>query len=421
MTQLVNSPDQSKVSNKPYQKKLPTKATAKKSTKIAIKLANRGFKLIPCSLKTKVPCINWKTHPGCGFDEINQRLETSPDILWAIRCDKFSAYDFDCYSPSYGTEAKKLFYYFEKNCKIKQKTLNDGWHFLVRDELDNTPATDGVDRRGKDGIIFLYDDFLPDNLWSQIHDIDDFLSLIPYLKDVLPTHLLTNTQKKGKQVANGVWKQGHRNNSLNGEAFIGRTTGENERIVRAVIKASKSGLDDDEIIKVVASQNRGFVIHDSPKPNSALPHGLKDKTEKTTKTTESYDNILEYKKMDKLREPDAFIEGILLNNSFNSGTGPTKSGKSLTFLDLILGYARDKKVNIGIISTENDFETMLMHQIRVKDAEDYAKVFNPKIITRFDDKASIVEMIDEFLKRIETIIDSHKLKSLLVDPITSIF
>ena len=398
MTQLDESlPKKSK----PYQKKLPTKTTAKKSTKIAIKLANRGFKLIPCSLKNKVPCINWKTHPGFGFDEINQYLEINPDTFWAIRCDKFGAYDFDCYSPTYGTDAKKLFSYFEKNCKIKQKTLNGGWHFLVRDKLDNTPATDGVDRRGKDGIIFLYDDFLPDKIWSQIHDIDDFLSLIPYLKNILPTHLLTNTQKKGNKLANGAWKEGQRNNNLNKEAYLGRTTGENERIVKAITKAAKSGLSDDEIIKVVASQHRGFLIQDSPVDIDTKPKKTAE-VQKKTPGSETF-KVYEFKRTDNLVKPPTFVDRLLLHNTLNYVTGPQKIGKTTALFDLgSEGLEKIPGATGLIISIENPVFEKLQRQIHVRELWDTLRVVDKKI-ARFEpsEKPNYYQRIDWFIQRIE--------------------
>ena len=130
----------------------------------------------------------------------------------------------------------------------------------------------------------------------------------------------------------------------------------------------------------------------------------------------NFDNILEYKERMKLKDVIALIDGLILDNAFNSLTGPTKSGKSRAILDIIFQYARKHKVQVGIISTENDFECMLMHQIRVKAVEDYVKVVNPKIITTFKDGAKTAEMINEFLYRIKTVVKRHQFKILLIDP-----
>ena len=93
------------------------------------------------------------------------------------------------------------------------------------------------------------------------------------VKEIKSEHkLITTTNKKNEP----IWPEGKRNNILFKETSLGRRKGDNEKIVKDIIKGFKSGLSEDEIIKTVIKHNRGFAMYDdsieaSKKPDNVVP------------------------------------------------------------------------------------------------------------------------------------------------------
>ena len=69
-----------------------------------------------------------------------------------------------------------------------------------------------------------------------------------------------------------------------------------------------------------------------------------------------------------------------------------------------------------IISTENDDEFMLNHQVEAKEAHDFIHLINTKIITKFDEEDRVYQKIRKIIDRLDYQLETHKYKAVIIDP-----
>ena len=144
-----------------------------------------------------------------------------------------------------------------------------------------------------------------------------------------------------------------------------------------------------------------------------------DLVEEEIKSFEAYS----VKPTKELKSPIQFVEGLLLDCFYNQVGGPTKVGKSLALYEMVINKMRNINMRrskffkkVLIISTENDDEFMLNHQVEAKEAHDFIHLINTKIITKFDEEDRVYQKIRKIIDRLDYQLETHKYKAVIIDP-----
>ena len=159
MTQLVNQHQSTGNKSQKPKTRIPDKVDFNESTMTAIWFAQRGFRVFPCRPNKSPYVKNWKT-ANFTVAQIHLWMKEHPNTFWGISCDQgFSVFDFDTHKPSFkaSKESQEFLDRCKDKCTIRQRTLNNGYHFFVRDVLKNKiNLLPGVDQKGPGGYIILY-------------------------------------------------------------------------------------------------------------------------------------------------------------------------------------------------------------------------------------------------------------------------
>ena len=362
------------------------------SKNIAIILSNLGFIVHPCgwdkiNKNFKKPMIkgwNDKDFEGYSQDQIENHCKENPKTIWAIRGGQgFWTADFDIYKD--GFDKNHPLYLKCRKAKVKQKTPRGGLHVPIRGDYRNSTSeiSTGIDTKGKGGFICLYGMLFDTR--AGVNDKEDFLSLLPTTEEVF---------------------EGQRNNNLNTNNFIANKNNDKIASIQTIISGYEQGLSVEEIAKTVES-------------SGGIPNGKA----KPEVLSEKFKELCKPLKFEKGRGEYAieFIEGMLLDYDLNGLTGEMKSAKTISLLFMLSQKLKSMPgCTFGIISTENDYKTMLEPLLEAYDASHCFKWINPQCITEGIEEYSKMEIIASAKERIEYIIKEYKFRGLLLDPLSVI-
>ena len=203
---------------------------------------------------------------------------------------------------------------------------------------------------------------------------------------------------------------------------LGRSRSNND--LRSALKSIKDYIDarHKNPLKTTVSRLSGTLGQqlkyiDSETASAQIKEGLESMSE-------------EYGSDEVIDEFDELLDGAILYDEVGSLAGLNKIGKSRGFIALlayaVLAVEKNKNLKIGILSTENP-KKMLLPYIKSLKASNNIKVCNPRILTDFsnliDDKETFKgkvnvarEDANEFLKRIQYVIERHAYNLLFIDP-----
>ena len=217
--------------------------------------------IFPCKAD-KTPLIkDWQKQATFEKKKIEHWLNTLPIVYWGMPTQKHFALDQD--GPDFG----KLNPHWVKSNPYTQTTKSGGRHWLWKNPQakirNKTRFTGDFDIRGAGGYICLYQ-----VIFNEITTPSD----VPKAPLGLLALLKVKTQD--------TYEKGTRNDSLNKETYQGASEGDTEKILKAVFKSAKSGLDWAEAYKTAMSGiSAGGGMPRSDK--GSVKESLTDEKEKT--------------------------------------------------------------------------------------------------------------------------------------------
>lgn len=411
------------------------------SYQVALVYIELGFRIFPCKLD-KTPAVKgWKAY-ALTREEIDKKYPRGK-YLYGIHCNQgFFAFDKDQYNKEWNKKSQEISEILEAHCRVTQKTMNKGTHFLVRGDFPNSTSilAKGIDTKGSGGYIIIYN-----NPYSIKHDsISDFLALMPHVDEIVKEiALISHGNEALKKLGYAhkinkieykkpdVWEEGERDTEFYKELTRCMRDGDKEGVILAIEKARRSGLSEKEIAykvryyaKKIGAPVTGFDILEPAKPTPEQATGTNKKNKIVKPTPEqsrffnkkpNY-NLEDMQSMEQITYNE-FIPGLLLHHNLNLLTGPKKIGKS-RFFYLLLGQ-RLKELNKKaiILSIENDAKDMIKPVLQKIGLEQCFLWADPGLGKYFPVNATYPEKIQTFLERCENILSqSNDIEGFFLDP-----
>lgn len=409
-----------------------------------------GFRVFPCRLD-KTPAVKgWKAY-ALTREEIDKKYPRGK-YLYGIHCNQgFFAFDKDPYNKEWNKKSQEISEILEGYCRVTQKTMNKGTHFLVRGDFPNSTSilAKGIDTKGSGGYIIIYN-----NPYSIKHEsISDFLALMPHVDEIVKEiALISHGNEALKKLGYAhkinkieykkpdIWQEGERDTEFYKELTRCMKAGDKEGVILAIEKARRSGLSEKEIAykvryyaKILGFPVTGLDILEPAKPTIEQSTGINNhknnKTQPISKkivkptpeqsrffNKERNYNLEDIQSMQEITYSE-FIPGLLLHHNLNFLTGPRKIGKS-RFFYLLLGQ-RLKELNkkAVILSIENDAKIMIKPVLKQLGLEKYFLWADPGLGKYFSVNATYPEKIQTFLSDCEKILSQNKdIEGFFVDP-----
>ena len=336
--------------------------------------------------------------------------------MYALHCNQgHSTVDVDPYHKDWNEKSQKIFEFLEANCKVKQKTMNGGFHYIVRGILPNSTSelAHGIDTKGPGGYIIIYENFFTN---MKFESIKEFLQILPCADEIvgklgykvvkykldreIKYKFVDNKNNKQLTIVKNNFEDRGRDNKYYLKMMRCAESGDREGLELAKNEALKEGLPKEQVEYKYEYYNKkmgfpvtGLDIQEPAKPTieQATTKNFKfdNNNDKISKTNQTY------------RRPKMSIKEVkeTIYQSYLLPKGEV----------VVLGGMSGIGKTRGMLSHVSKYQNLKILHVNSENPID--KVLNPLVHhLKMEDRYSIVEpkKLKPEGKTIEELIQSHK-------------